>query len=710
MRKGVLLVFTLFTLIGVQAQNLDMEDAILGRWRQYNPENLSQLNWKGSSNELTYVIDNDLVKKEIKGEQNVLLKLETLNNALETIGEKALKRFPRISWLNNQEFAFYSSKNYLVFSLVEKSIIFKSKYNDYAQNVSVNKAKNFIAYTIKNNLFYLNDKGEEIAITSDSNPNNVYGQSVSRNEFGINGGIFWSPKGTSIAFFKKDESRVSSYPLVDVTSRVAELNDIKYPMAGMPSEYVTLGIYNIHSKETVYLETQPETEEYLTNIAWGPQENFIYVAVINRAQNHMKFNKYDAKNGKIVATLFEEKNDRYVEPGNAMTFLKKQPNKFIWQSRRDGFNHLYLYDVNGKLIKQLTKGNWLVTSFIGFDAKEKYAYFVATKEDARERHLYKVSVSKGAIKKLTNEAGVHNVTLSADKKYFIDNYSNLELPRKIDICNTKGKLVKNLLVADNPYKDFNLGEIKLGELTAKDGKTGLYYRMILPADFDPSKKYPVIVYVYGGPHAQLVTNSWMGGTRMWQQYMAQRGYIAFTLDNRGSANRGFEFESVIHRNLGDHEVDDQMTGVEYLKTLPYVDSERIGVHGWSYGGFMTTSLMLKQSETFKVGVAGGPVIDWKYYEVMYGERYMDTPEENPEGYEKAALTNYIKNLKGRLMLIHGAQDPTVVWQHSLMFTRECVKEGVLIDYFPYPTHPHNVRGKDRVHLMNKVSQYFEDFL
>jgi dipeptidyl-peptidase-4 len=247
-------------------------------------------------------------------------------------------------------------------------------------------------------------------------------------------------------------------------------------------------------------------------------------------------------------------------------------------------------------------------------------------------------------------------------------------------------------------------------IKAADDKTDLYCRLIKPLNFDPSKKYPAIVYVYGGPHAQLVEDSWLGGTSLWDFYMAQKGYVIFTVDNRGSSNRGLEFENIIHRNLGITEMEDQLKGIEYLKNLGYVDMDRIGVTGWSYGGFMTISLMTHYPEVFKVGVAGGPVIDWKYYEVMYGERYMDTPDENPDGYEKTSLLNYAKELKGRLLIIHGAIDNTVVWQHSLTFLEECIKNKILVDYFVYPRHEHNVSGIDRLHLMRKITQYFDDYL
>lgn len=394
-----------------------------------------------------------------------------------------------------------------------------------------------------------------------------------------------------------------------------------------------------------------------------------------------------------------------------LIFLKSNPNQFIYQTNnRDGYNHLYLHDTNGKLIKQLTTGEWEVTDVLGFDKKEQNLFYVSTEVSPLDRHAYKLNLKTGKRIRLTAEEGYHSVQVSADGNYIIDNYSSLNVPRKINIADGKGKVIKELVNADNKLKDYNLGEISLGKIKSADEKTDLYYRMVKPADFDSTKKYPVVVYVYGGPHAQLVTNSWLGACRLWEEYMAQNGYLLFILDNRGSANRGKEFEAVIHRQCGQPEMADQMKGVEFLKSLDYVDADRIGVHGWSYGGFMTISLITNYPETFKVAVAGGPVIDWKWYEIMYGERYMDTPEENKEGYATTSLLSKVKNLKGKLLICQGAMDNTVLWQHSLNFIRECIKNNVQVDYFPYPKAEHNVLGRDRIHLKQKVSNYFDDYL
>jgi dipeptidyl-peptidase-4 len=481
-------------------------------------------------------------------------------------------------------------------------------------------------------------------------------------------------------------------------------------MAGMKSEEVLVGIYDIKTSNITYLQTGEPVEQYLTNIAWSPDEKFIYIAVLNREQNHMKLNKYDISDGKFVSTLFEEKSDKYVEPLQPMKFLPNDPSKFIWQTRKDGYSHLYLYGVDGKEISQITKGNYEVAEVYGFTADGNDLIIKANKETPINFDIYRVNIATGAMIRISKDAGTHSAIVSADGTYIIDNYSSTKVPNEYVIYDIKGKKINTILSSKNPLADYKLGDMRIGTLKANDAQTDLYYRIILPPDFDPAKKYPAIVYVYGGPHAQLVTDDWMGGAGGWDFYMAQQGYIMFTLDNRGSANRGAAFENIIHRNLGVVESQDQMTGIEYLRSLGYVDMERIGVHGWSYGGFMTTSLMTDHADVFKVGVAGGPVINWELYEIMYGERYMDMPSENAEGYANANLLNKVEKLKGRLMLIHGTSDPVVVWQHSLNFVDKCVEKKVLIDYMVYPGHEHNVRGYDRIHLMRTVTRYFEDNL
>jgi len=709
---NILKSFFLFTFIGflgtntfAQKQELKLSDPYTNP--AVYPVRMSQLQWIPSSNDYSIVEDGALKRVSVKGKETTLLDLSALNTDLEKVGMKTTKRLPRLSWEDATNMTFVKADTLYEYNITNHEIKKICYYPTSSDVIKFEKNTKQVAYTRENNL-YIYSGGKEIAVTSEDDKNIVSGQTVSRSEYGITHGIFWSPKGNLLAYYQKDESNVSDYPLVDIDTRVATVKNIKYPMAGMGTEIVKLHVYNPKTAKTIVLNT--DDKMYLTNISWSPDEKYIFIQVLNRATDHMWLNKYDAKNGKFIKTLLEETNDKWVEPQNPLHFLNGVNNKFVYLSQKDGYMHAYLYDTEGKLIKQLTKGEWIITDYLGFNAKNTDMYFMSTKESPIERHLYKVNVKSGKITKLTDTHGTHRVTLNDNKKYFTDVLSNYtDIAREYRLYSTKGKMLKVLKENKSPLKDFNIGETTISTLKADDG-TDLYYRLIKPANFDASKKYPVLVYVYGGPHAQLITDSWMGGSGFFLQYMAAKGYVVFTLDNRGSGNRGFKFESVIHRQLGVTEMKDQMVGVAFLKTLPYVDTARFGVDGWSFGGFMTTSLMTDHAETFKVGVAGGPVIDWKYYEVMYGERYMDTPEENPEGYKSTSLLNKVDELQGHLMLIHGTIDPTVVWQHSLLFIKKCVKQQKPIDYFVYPDHEHNVRGMDRLHLETKIARYFDDFL
>ena len=578
-----------------------------------------------------------------------------------------------------------------------------------AANITYCAPAEAYAYTVDNNLYYVDKRGNSFAVTEDEDKNIVNGQFVSRNEFNINEGIFWAPDGKKMAFYRKDESEVTSFPLLDIESRTGTLREIKYPMAGMKSEQVSLGIYDMASQRIVFLNADDfGREQYLTNITWSPRGDAIYVQVLNRGQNHMRLNKYDASTGKLIATLFEEKSDTYVEPQDKLHFVNGSDRFIFRTNNRDGYFNLYLHDGDGKLLKRLTPVEADV-EFVATDKAGKYAYYLSSEISPVEKQLFRVDLKSGKRSRLTSAEGWHMINMSSDCSYFVDNYSNQYVPRVIDLVANNGKQVRRILTAENPVKDYKFGDITLGKIKAADG-SDLYYRLIKPIDFDPNKRYPVIHYVYGGPHLQLVKNSWNASLSMWEMYMAQRGYVVFILDNHGTPNRGKAFEDIIHRQCGQQEMADQIEGIKFLTSQPWVDTDRIGVHGWSYGGFMTISLITNYPDIYKVAVAGGPVIDWKWYEVMYGERYMDSPQENPQGYEKVSLIHKAKDLKGKLLICQGAVDPVVVWEHSLSFIRECIKNNVQVDYFPYPCAEHNVRGRDRIHLMQKVTNYFEDYL
>jgi dipeptidyl-peptidase-4 len=567
------------------------------------------------------------------------------------------------------------------------------------------------AYVEGHQLFVVDANEQKHQLSTDGSREIVYGQSVHRNEFGIEKGTFWSPDGQRLAFYRMDQSMVTDYPQVDIFPRNASYEPDKYPMAGMTSHKVTVGVYDLQNDKIVYLQTGDPTDRYFTNISWGPDCKTIYMFELNRDQNDCRLVSYDATTGQKLAELYRETSDKYVEPQHPIQFLPWDDSKFIMQSQKDGYNHLYLFDTNGKELKQITKGEWVVMEVLGFNKKQKSIIFKANKEHPLHHRLYSVSMT-GTIQQLETVDGVHNGLLSPSGNFLIDRFTTPTRPRVIDVVDITRKTPQhtNLLEAEDPWIGYQQPIFECGSIKAADGVTDLYYRMVKPADFNPEKKYPTVVYVYGGPHANNVQASWHWASRSWETYMAQKGYIIFILDNRGSQYRGRAFEQATFHQLGQIEMQDQMKGVDYLRTLPYVDMNRLGVHGWSFGGFMTISLMTNYPDVFKVGVAGGPVIDWKWYEVMYGERYMGTPQNNPEGYAKTSLISKAKDLKGKLQIITGYNDNTVVPQHCLSFLDACIKAGTQPDFFAYPGEEHNMRGHASVHLHERITQYFEDYL
>ena len=571
------------------------------------------------------------------------------------------------------------------------------------------KKDHFHAFSRDGEVWYIDTDSVEHQITSFNRKGIVCGETVSRNEFGIDGGIFVSPDRRKIAFYKKDESRVTLFPLLDITTRTGTLKEIRYPMNGMKSEIISLGVYDIDKGNTVWMDvTDFDEERYLTNITWSAASDRIYIQVLDRSQKNMHLNVYDAMDGKCLGTLFTDHDDRYVEPQYPLTFLPDDSEHFIYQTNvRDGFWNLYLGSVNGGLPERLIKTD---ADLELVDIKGRYAYYYSFEVSPAERHLFRVDIKSGKTQQLTSQAGWHTCQISPDGKYFIDSWSELNTPRVVSIVQTDGKRQHEIFRADDPTEHLNYSPIELGSIKSADGKYDNYYRLIRPIDFDPDKKYPVILYVYGGPHSQMVNNSFHAYLRTWEMYMAQHGYVVFVMDNRGTQHHGADYEKAIHRQCGKAEMEDQMVGMQWLMSHDWVDKDRIGVHGWSYGGFMTISLMVNYPDIFKVGVAGGPVIDWKWYEVMYGERYMETEVSNPEGFRNTSLISRAQDLKGKLLICQGAIDNTVVWEHSLSFVEACIKAGVQLDYFPYPTHEHNVMGRDRIHLMQKVTDYFEEKL
>lgn len=729
--KRVFLLVCLFCMTATasfaqEKKSYTLEDVIPGGNNYFNlvPKNIPGMQWWGDVCVRTDV-ENIVTINVRNGKETVLVTLDEVNEALLN-GEKPFQPTQELKQLRtlmgaslpwgDQKVITFRQGNYMIwYDFGQKKISNLFRLNEKAANLDFCKENGYVAYTVGSNLCIAHEGEKDLQINPDEKKADpmdiVYGQAVHRNEFGIYKGTFWSPKGNCLAFYRMDQSMVTAYPQVNTTTRIATLEPDKYPMAGMTSHKVTVGVYHIQSGKTIYLQAGDPTDRYFTNISWSPDEKSIYVIELNRDQNHSQLVRYNAETGAKEAMLFEETHPKYVEPQHPIVFLPWDSNQFIYWSQRDGFHHLYLYNKEGQLIKQLTQGDWLVQDILGFNTARKEMIIASTEISPLQTNIFSLNVKTGKRTLLGQQDGTHSARLSASGTYLIDNFTSFNVPREISILPTNGKTGVNLLTATDPMKEqYNLPEITLGTIKAADGKTDLYYRLIKPVNFDPNKKYPAIIYVYGGPHAQLIHNNRFYDARGWDLYMAQKGYVMLTVDSRGSDNRGLEFENCTFRQLGVEEMKDQVEGAKFLQSLPYVNADKIGVHGWSFGGFMTTNLMLTYPEIFKVGVAGGPVIDWQYYEVMYGERYMDTPQTNPEGYKNSNLKLKAGNLKGRLEVIIGGADPTCVPQHSYTFLRACIDAGTHPDFFVYPEDGHNMMGRDRVHLHEHITRYFEDHL
>lgn len=699
--------------VQAQKRNYTIAEATNGIVTTLRPKALSQPAFRPGTQELYYVkSDSAGMRYEFiltdKDQPKVRTTIKSFNRQL--FQKDSLKGFGGINWLNKEQL-FFQSKNNIYLGAVRGDSVQWRQYlslPEEATNFTFHENGQVAAFTEKNNLFWVSN-GEVRQITFDTDENILNGSSVHRDEFGITGGIFHSPKGQALAYYHMDQTMVADYPIIDWSVVPAENKNIKYPMAGRTSHQVKLRVYHPATEQTIELQTDGPLDQYLTSVTWSPDDKYIYLAILNRDQNHLWLNQYDAETGGKIKTLFEETDEKYVEPQHQLTFLPGSNSEFIWWSERDGYAHLYLYSTSGKLIRQLTQGPYVVNELLGFNKAKKEILITSAREDPRQKQAYAVNWKNGKMRQLTSGAGTHTVAFSDDGAMALDVYTGNNIAKRTFLNRTDGRQSSVLLDSPNPLDSFDRPQIREITLKADDG-TDLYGKLILPTRFDSSRKYPVIVYLYNGPHVQLIKDGFPESGNLWYEYMAQRGYVVFSMDGRGSSNRGRKFEQAVFRDLGTVEMNDQLQGVAFLKALPYVDSNRMGVHGWSFGGFMTTSLMLRHPGVFQVGVAGGPVIDWRMYEIMYTERYMDTPEQNPEGYKNADLLTKTANLKGKLLLIHGAQDNVVVWQHTLNFLKSCVDAGTQVDYFVYPNHEHNVRGKDRVHLMQKISDYFDLYL
>ncbi len=705
----ILLLSLVPSLLHSQTQRpLTMEEAVMGLYTNLAPERISSIAWLPDGQTFSYVLSSSTEELQTydAGTQTKKQSIPVRDIDAEL---KSVYELSGLHWISSDVFTYIRNQVVHRFNIKTRELERLGEIPLNAENLTFSPNHQYLVFTLGSSLAYMPaDTKEKPIIIAESNDDNIiYGQTVSRSEYGITGGIFISPKNRYIAYYKKDQTVVKDYPIIDWSKTPAVADMIKYPMAGGPSETISLHIYDTQTGETTDIQADNKDNAYLTCVSWSPDEHHIYLQRLNRATNRSLLNKYDAQSGKFVATLKTTTDEKYVEPQQPIAFINDED--FILQSDESGYNHLYLYDASAQKFAQITSGDWQVNSYLGYNAVDNTVLFTGSMDDPREEHIYFSRLDRPKTFKIDKQGGWHSPSLSPTSAYIVDAFTSKSTPFQAQVIETHTEKSKMLIASRNPLDTIETAAVEEVRIIADDG-TPLYAKIITPKGMDKTKKHPAIVYLYNGPHVQLVKNRFPDTGNLWYDYLASRGYVVFVMDGRGSSNRGKKFEQATYRQLGKVELQDQLKGVKFLKMQSYVDGERLGIHGWSFGGFMTTNFMVNQPGLFKAGVAGGPVMDWSMYEVMYTERYMDTPEENPEGYEASNLIKKADQLRDNLLIIHGTDDDVVVWQHSIKFIQACVDAGVQVDYFVYPGHPHNVRGKDRVHLMQKVTDYFDLYL
>ena len=528
-------------------------------------------------------------------------------------------------------------------------------------------------------------------------------------ELEITSAYWWAPDSSSIAYLEMDERKVAVYPLVDFSSFSGDADQERYPPAGGGNPIVRVLVVSPKGGEPRAMDTGAETDIYIARVNWLADSKHLAIQRLNRAQSVLELLIADAGSGK-TRTAITEKDQYWINVSDDLRFLK-DGTRFVWSSERSGYRHLYLYDLDGKQLAQLTKGDWEVSAVQAVDEAKGLVYFTATEKSPIERQLYRVGLDGSGFTRITKDAGTHKVDFAPGTAAFVDTFSSSANPPRQDIVRDDGTPIA--VVKENKITElaeYHLSPVQFLSVPSHDG-IQLNAMMIKPPNFDPARKYPALVFTYGGPHAQVVLNSWGGPTFLWHQMMAQKGYIIFALDNRGSAGRGHLFEEPIHYRLGAQELSDQRDGAAYLKSLPFVDANRIGIWGWSYGGHMTLHAMFEDPEDFKVGFAGGPVTDWHYYDSIYTERYLGLLPQNEESYQESSPVKNAANLKGKLLIAHGTGDDNVHFANTLAVINELIEAGKYVEVLPFPGRGHGVSdAAARRVLMNRVTQFFLDNL
>ena len=580
---------------------------------------------------------------------------------------------------------------------------------------------NYIAFVRDNNLFVKNlTTKKETAVTTDGEFNHIINGTcdwVYEEEFGFTKGFHWSADSKKIAFYKFDESRVKEYTLTFYGDLYPRLYTYKYPKAGEDNSIVNIYVYHLDNNETVKMDVGEETDQYLPRIKWTNDANILAIERLNRLQNHLDILLADAQTGHS-RVMYSEDNKYYIDITDNLTFVNEN-DKFLITSERDGYNHIYLYTIEGDLVKQLTSGKWEVTNVYGFDAKKKRIYYQSAEESPLDREICYVDL-KGNRTRISKRTGTNRADFSSNFQYYINTFSDIQTPPYITVNNNKGDEIRVLVDNHrlvNTLDEYDLGTFSFFTFTSPEfllpdsEQVSLNAWKILPPDFDPKKKYPVLITIYGGPGSQTVTNSWGYFNYMWYQMLAENGFIIVSVDNRGTGARGELFKKMTCLELGKYETIDYIETAKYLASLDYVDKDRIGIFGWSYGGFMASNAITRGADYFSTAVAVAPVTNWRYYDNIYTERFMRTPQENPSGYDDNSPINHVDKLKGNYFLIHGSADDNVHFQNSMDMITALQKANKEFKLMVYPNKNHGIYGGNtRYYLFNSITEFLYDHM
>ncbi len=566
-----------------------------------------------------------------------------------------------------------------------------------------------VGFVRSNNLFVLDlESGQELQLTNDGSETIINGMFdwVYEEEFSIIDGWEWSPDGSRIAFWRLDQSQVPTFPIVRYPNDPhVTVEVMRYPKAGDPNSLVKIGVADLETLAITWVDIGTNQDIYIPRIQWTEDPEVLAIQRLNRGQDTLDLMLADVRDGS-TRVILTETDTAWIDVENGYVDFLKGTEQFLWTSNRDGFNHIYLYNLDGMLERQVTSGQWEVTSVNGVDERRGVVYFTSTKPTPLERHLYRIELDGTRMRRITDDPGWHSVSFSPDMFVYLDTHSSAVSPSQISLHTNDGSLVA-ALIENSPdvFTGYRFGAHRFFEVVTTDRET-LNAWMITPQDFDPERRYPVLFFVYGGPGSQTVTNSWGGSRYLWYQLLAEKGYIIISVDNSGTGARGKAFMQQTNRRIGIREVGDYVETAQYLKSLAYVDSTRIGIWGWSGGGYMTCLAMTLAAGTFKTGIAVGPVTDWRFYDTIYSERYMGTPENNPEGYRITSSLTHASRMTGNLLIVHGTADDNVHWQNTIVFVNELIAMNKQVRTMFYPERRHGISGRNAtLHVYTLMTEY-----